>query len=475
MNDRTPSPARPMQNVRAEEAVIGKIIGSADAFWSVAGILKAEHFTVPYHRDIFTAVAICCETSSGPTLSLLESKLPVEWEGVGDVEAVLQILMEKAKDVSSPSDFTDDIVEAWKEREKLAIAKLAAQPKPFAEVRGDIEARYKAIDDADRAQHAIPIGDASATALKRTAEAYENQGKRVVGIHTGIKEFDDAIGPMIGGTLFTLGAPSGHGKSALAAQIMRNNAAQSLDISRVTASGFISMEMSEAQNGYRNLASMTGISIRKQIRGDLSSRQFEELQRAQRQLEQMPIYIQSKGRMTARQVGNECRLLARRYGVRLFVIDHLRLYEPEKEHWTEVRTIEHATAYNKDLAKELDAVVIQLAQLTQESQKTGNWRFKDSSFYGGGMVKANSDIMLGVAIPLEWLQQNQPEPPQGDERSPTRIAHDQWMSQMSQWRDKAEFVTFKVRDGQTGVWKPIDFDGPRMLFGEAPSQDQIPF
>jgi replicative DNA helicase len=467
-------PQRPIANVRAEEAVIGKIIGSAESYWAIAGLLNAEHFTKPHHRNIFNAVAKCCETGSGPTMSLLEAWLPVEWEGVGSVEAVLQILVEKASDVGSATDFVDEILAAWRERERIAIGKIANVPgKSFEETREAIEARFKVIDDADRAKHSVGIGEAASGALHKAADAYQHKGKRAVGIETGIPEIDKVIGPMTPGTLVTIGARSGHGKSALLSQILRNNGGPSLDVTRINPSLFISMEMSAIQNGYRNLSSITGISVRKQIKGDFNEKEYEDLMRAQRLLNQMPIHIQDRGRMTARQVGAECRAAKRRYGTKLFGIDNLRLYEPEREHWTEVRTIEYATAYNKDLAKELDGVIIQLAQLTREDQKSGNWRFKDSAIYGGDMVKANSDILLGAALPIEWLRQNQPEPPSG-ENPKGREAFDEWLKNMEKWKDMAEFTAFKVRDGTSSQWKELEFHGARMMFGDI-ERESIPF
>ncbi len=469
-----PAQIRPIQNVRAEEAVVGKIIGSAESYWAIAGQLTVDHFTVRHHKDIFAAVAKCCEEGPGPSMSLLESRLPVEWDGVGSVEAVLQILLEKAADVSSATDFVDDILAAWLERERIAIGKIATvQGKSFEEVRSAVEGRYRAIDDTDRAKHAVSIGEAADGSLRKSAEAYQQKGKRIVGIETGIKEIDDAIGAMVGGMLITLAAQSGHGKSALVSQILRNNAQATLDTTMLNPSMFISMEMSRLQNGYRNLSSMTGIAVRKQIKGEFTEKEFEDLNRAKAKLDRMPIHIQDRGRLTVHQIGAECRAAFRRYGIKLFAIDHLRLILPEREHWTEIRTIEYATSYFKDLAKELDAVIIQLAQLTREGQKAGNWRFKDSDIYGGGMVKANSDVVIGLALPIEWLRQNQPEPP--SEANPQgRPAFDKWLKDMEDWKEKAEVAALKVRDGAGGKWIPLDFNGPRMMFGDL-EREAIPF
>ena len=468
------APQRPTSNIRAEEAVIGKIIGSAESYWAIAGMLKAEHFVVPHHRDIFNAVAKCCDTGSGPTLSLLESKLPTGWENVGDVEAVLQILMEKAADVGSVTDFVEDILVAWRERESIAIAKLANQPgKSFEERRAAIEERYKAVDDADRAKHAVRIGEAAGRALHRSAEAYEHRGKRVVGIYTGVKEIDDAIGPLVGGTVVTIAAESGHGKSGLLAQIFRNNAMPSLDLSRLNPSFFLSMEMSEMQNAYRNQAAMTGISVRKQILGDFTEAEFHELARSKAKLDDMPIYIQDRGAMTIFEAAKEFRAAKRRHDIKIIGIDHLKLFEPPDRNMGLVQIVEHASKHTKALAKELDCVIFQLAQITKEGQKSGNWRFKRGDIYGGGLLVENSDIIIGVTVPIEWLRQNQPEPP-SEAKPQNRPIFDDWLKNMEVWKDKAEIAALKMRDGASGSWKPLDFSGVRMSFGDA-QRDEIPF
>ncbi|NEV75502.1 AAA family ATPase [Rhodopseudomonas sp. BR0C11] len=465
----------PLANVRAEEAVIGKIIGSADAYWEIAGILSAEHFTVPHFRDIFSAVANCCQSGRNLSLSLLEATLPEEWEGVGSREAVLLVLVEKAQDVSSATDFVDALLTAWRERERVAIGRIANQQgKSFEETRVAIEDRLRAVDDADRAKHAVSIGEAADTALRKAGEAYQSRGRRAIGITTGIAEIDKAIGPLTGGTLVTIAARSGHGKSALTSQILRHAASPSLDPSQVHASLFLSFEMSREQIGYRDLASMTGISVRRQRTGDFTEKDYEALLQARRQLDAMPIHILDRGAMTAKQYAAECRAAHRRYGVRLFVLDHLRIVQPERDGWNDIKTIEHASMTNKDLAKELDAVFIQLAQITKEGQKSaGNWRFKDSDIYGGGGLKEASDVILGVSVPTEWLKQNQPEPP--SEANPRgREPFDEWCKNMENWRDRAEIAPLKVRDGSSGSWKTVGFNGSRMLFGDVDQAD-VPF
>lgn len=472
MNDRA-STVRPLQNVRAEEAVIGKIIVSAEAYWDISAILKMDHFTVPHHRSIYAAVAKCCEMSGKPSLSLLETWLPEQFDGVGDREAVLQILIEKASDVSSASDFVEDILSAWRERERVAIGKLANQPgKTYEEIRDAIDARIRAVEDADVGKHAAHIGDAAEKALRRAATAHQNFGKRVIGVQTGIKVIDDMIGPLPGGTVVIVAAPSGHGKSGLMSQIMVNNAAPSLDTSSVNPGQLFSMEMSEEQNGLRNLASMTGTSVRKQVKGDFTQKEFDALQRSQRRLAEMPIYILDRDDMNIMQIASECRAARRRRGIRLFGVDHLKLISPMKENWSPVQTVEHATRRFKGLAKELDAVFFLLAQITKEGQKSSNWRFTKADIFGGGLVE-NADVVLGVTVPTIWLRENKPE--EGSSEIPKeREVWQKWTSNIEKWTDKAEVAALKVRDGATVPWREIPFDGARMRFG-ADDLAEIPF
>lgn len=473
MNDRMAT-IRPLQNIRAEEAVIGKIIASASAYWEISGRLKPEHFTVPHHRMIFDAVERCCQTSSGPSVTRLESMLPEEIEGVGATEAVLQILIEKAIDVGSPTDYVEDIMSAWRERERVAIGRIATQyGKSYEEIREAIEMRFRAIDDTDAVKHAAHIGEAAEGALRKAAEAHENAGRRVVGVQTGISIIDEMLGPLPGGTVVTIAAQSGHGKSGLLSQIMMNNAAPSLDPSAVRASHLFSMEMSREQNGYRNLASMTGISIRKQIQGDFNEREFQDLQRCQRKLKEMPIYIQDRSGLNIEEIASECRAASRRFGVRIFGLDHLKLIQPMKDNWTMVQTIEHATKRIKGIAKELDAVFFQLAQITKEGQKSAGWRFTKADIYGGGMVVENSDIVLGVTVPSVWLRENKPEPA-GESQPKEREIFDRWVRNSETWKGRAEVASLKMRDGPTSGWKEVDFDGARIQFGST-ALDDVPF
>jgi RecA-family ATPase len=119
---------RALANVRAEEAVIGKIIGDESAFRSIAGVLDAKHFTRDHLRDIFTVVEMACAKDIAPTILFLEAHLPEKWEGVGEVEPVLQILMEKASDAGSPTDYADEIVSTWEARQNGNPAKARSQP-----------------------------------------------------------------------------------------------------------------------------------------------------------------------------------------------------------------------------------------------------------------------------------------------------------------------------------------------------------
>lgn len=477
MNEHT-TPARALANTRAEEAVIGKIIGSAEAYWSVADQLSAEHFTLAHHRDIWREVAKCCEDGEGLGMSLLESRLPVEWEGVGSVEAVLLILAEKASDVGSASDFVDELITTWKEREKIAISRIAAQPGLTADAtREAIEARYRHHDDSDGISGPVRLEEAAEASLHRSSAAYQDRGtKRLAGVRTGVAEIDKAIGIITSGSVVTLAGASGHAKSALWAQICRNNAAPSLDTTTINPSFFFSLEMSEMQNGTRNLASMTGISVRKQNEGDFTEKEFDALQRAKRSLEDLPILIQDRSGLKTSQIISQMRAAHRRYAPKIYGIDHIKLVAPEKEHWDPMRTIAYFTTAMKAMAKETNSVIFNLAQLTREGQKTGNWRFTDNDVFGGGIVVENSDIVLGVAVPKVWLRKNKPDPATDGNRQ-AQQGHDPlkaWVDNMERWNDRAEFAALKMRDGSGSEWLPVGFNGPRMTFGESETAD-IPF
>lgn len=456
-------------NHKAERAVLGAVLRSADAYFSVSAQLRADHFYLAEHQQIFGVVRDICEANQRLKPSLICARLPAANEQGIAVESTIGILLKEAEDIEAPLDFVDIIKADWKQRKLRDFAKFTAKiadtPGKLPEEKlVEISAQIEVITDAASDVGFTTFGQAAHEAVEETAQNYMKKGKGGIGLTTGIDELDALIGPMMPGMLVTVLAPSGHAKTALLAQILAAAASPSLDGSGSQASAFMSMEMRALEIARRKLAGELSITTRAQRSGDVTEGEFRNLKAATEYLRNLPIYFDDRGQMTPEEVVASLRKAKRLYNIRAAGIDHLKLLRAPRANWSIVQTIEHAVVLFKAAAKELGITIIQLAQLTQEATKRdSSWRPRDGDGYGGGALKENSDLMLASVLPAEWLKQR--EPPDDDVGNNRKI-HDKWVSDRARWEGKAEFGALKIRDGSNGDWKTVRYDGPRMLFGE---------
>lgn len=456
-------------SVEAEQALLGAVLLQNDAYFLAAEFIDADCFSEPLHAHFWEMIQLRMDAGRKVDPVQLSISLgPDAEEKIGDItvrEYVARLVVNATSIVSAP-DYAKTIHDLWKRRRLIAVAQQISHRANGGYDGSEVDDLF---DEFDVELTGIRYGqnvtgvrwlkDAADDALRQTAENYQSQGKCKIGIETGISEIDAMIAPIMGGDLVTIVAPSGHGKTSLAAQILCAASAASLDVNQGRPSFFVSQEMGAAQIARRVMASWTGISTRKQRAGSIDVSDWEQLEGAARNTATVRVLFDESGRQTFSRIARKARAMKRLYGIGAMAVDHLRLIKPEHSKMGAIETIEHAAMGFKDLAKELNIAVFQLAQLSREGQKGAtHWRFTDQALWGGDMIKQASDVMLGVVIPYKWLGQRQPDP--NDQKD-----FDAWVRDRERWKNKAEIGRLKVRDDEDGDWTEIDFDGPRMLFG----------
>lgn len=461
---------RRTENLNAEKAVIGSIIRSDQAYWSVTGAqIGAEHFSDPTHRMIFEAVAGICEHSQRLTTQLLLSRMPTDCPNGASTVATVAVLVKLAEDVGSVEDYLDDLTEAygWRKLESLLPILRGegdSSTSTVDEILGKLTRGIDAIGAANKNEHPVPLNEAAEEALKETAANYQSRGLGPSsGIITGIPDIDAMTGPLFPGNLVTIAGGSGMGKTALLTQILFNVSEPSLDQTATAPGALFCMEMRARELARRLLARLTGISTRLQREGArLSEGNFEALSNATRSLSSNRLLLHDGGPMTVRQLGRAIRMAKRRHGSRLFGIDHLLEILPDNPRMSRIEVVSEAIGYLKQLAQDEQIIILALAQLTRESQKSDGWRVRSQALWGGDAIKQRSDILLGVAMPALWLRENRIET---GERQHEKEAFDRWTRSVAEWTGKAEIGTLKVRDGEAGEYRPVPFDGERLWFG----------
>lgn len=469
MNPHVPPTEFLPYSIEAEQALLGAVMLNADAWHQVSDIVEEHHFFEGLHQRIFSMIRDRLGQGQSidliPLLAALGPDAKASLGGGMNVAQYLARIVSEATTVMMVGEYASTVRDLWTRREIVMLAK-DLQHRAMGGMSD--EGLESILDKADQDLAAIRFGksvdgvvmlrDALDNSINLTSKAYE--GKAEIGLSTGIATLDELLGPMMPGDLITLLAASGHGKSALASQILVNNAKASLDGHSGNKAGlFVSMEMEGSQISRRLIAAETGISTRKQRAGEVLPAEFEQMADAARRIAVQNIIIDESPRQTTARIVRKARAIKRRYGVSIIVVDHLLEIMPEHPRWSKVETVENAVREFKRLAKELQVVVIMLAQATREGQKRDHWRLRTSDIYGGDAVKQSSDMVLSLAIPSVWLKEREPD--QEDVN-----AYNKWSKQHLAWTGKAEIGAPKVRDGESGGWRTVSFDGPRTLFSD---------
>lgn len=444
----------------SERAFIGSLLNSPLSYWEASQLVRPEMLKEETHREIFVCVRDLMEAGRNVTRSALEARLPAEYgDGLPYLPLVESLKMTHA-DAGSPMDYAEAIREDFvrKNLARAADAALKACRDPgkiTTEIIATLETQLMDATRQATGSTIVSLGDAAQKALERTNENFRCKGEVQVGLRTGTVELDGLVGPIMGGDMVTIAAPSGHGKTSLAVQIMLHESGKE----EGKPSLLISQEMVSVQIAERAIASWTEVSVRKQRAGEIDIYEFEKLREAVQRAKQVKVFIDGCGRQRTTAICSKIRSFHRQHGLACAAIDHVLLNRPEHAKWTKVETVEFAAMEFKELAKELQIPIFLLAQLTRGSQASGNtWRFTDQALYGGDAIKQASDVMLGVTLPRKWLKQREPD--ESDQRG-----HDEWSGKMNRWAGKAEVGALKMRDDDDGQWLTLPFDGQTYTFG----------
>jgi replicative DNA helicase len=263
----------------------------------------------------------------------------------------------------------------------------------------------------------MTIGEATASALER-AEAIADGGGKSFDVPWGLRSLNAKTYGMECGELVVVGGRPGMGKTAFGLAVSLMAAGSGV------GSTFMSMEMKGQQLGQRALAwhayGKTSISVPyTDIRaGRFDADQREALRRAKEHTDALPIVIEQEGRLT---------------------IGHLAIIKPsDRYHGNRVHEVTEFTGALKAGAKELDMVVLLLAQLNRANESQDDKRPTLSSFRDSGSIEQDADIVLGLYREEYYLKN-------------IKFLNDEQSALMNQVQNRMEMLFLKQRQGSPGL------------------------
>jgi replicative DNA helicase len=213
----------------------------------------------------------------------------------------------------------------------------------------------------------------------------------ILGVPSGFSKIDKLLGGFQKSDLIVLAARPGVGKTSLALNIAVNAAKRHAQ--RVA---FFSMEMSNEQLVQRLLAAETGINQQRLRMGEIEDDEWQMLLEAAGVLSDTLLFIDDTPAMSALELRTKARRLQAEFGLDLVIVDYLQLMRGEARVENRVQEISYITRSLKSLARELEAPLIAISQLSRAVESRSDHKPILSDLRESGSIEQDSDIVMFI-------------------------------------------------------------------------------
>ncbi len=233
------------------------------------------------------------------------------------------------------------------------------------------------------------------------------------GIPTGFSDFDKLTGGLQPGSLNIIAARPSMGKTAFALNI-----AQFAALHKEVPVLIFSLEMSAEQLASRLLSAEAEINLKelqqtKNVRPD----QWNSLTNAVARLSKSPIYIDDSSMLSTLELRSRCRrFFAKQHKQRcLIIVDYLQLMANARKSENRQQEVSDISRALKGVAREFEAPVIALSQLSREVEKRGSdKRPMLSDLRDSGAIEQDADLVAFLYRPAYYEQDKESADPSAE-------------------------------------------------------------
>ena len=387
----------PPQSVEAEQAVLGGLMLSPEAYDRVADALVETDFYRRDHQLIFRAIRELAERNKPYDAVTLG-----EWfESMGLSEQVAggAYLIELASTTPSAANikaYADIVRDKAVLRQLIDVGTGIVNDGFLPDGRDSTEILAKAEQDVFAIAEAgargrtdfTPVTKALSEAFDVLQKRYESGGS-VTGLPTGYTEFDEMTAGLQPTDLLILAARPAMGKTTLAL-----NMAEYAAMKTKKAVAVFSMEMSASQLALRLISSTGRVNATRLRTGQLEDEDWSRVTSAIRLLREAKIFIDDTPALSPDMLRAKSRRLKREHDLGLIVIDYLQLMAVPGNSENRATEISEISRSLKGLAKELNVPVVVLSQLSRAPEARSDHRPQLSDLRESGALEQDADVVL---------------------------------------------------------------------------------
>jgi replicative DNA helicase len=392
-NDRV-SHSLPPQNIETEESIIGGILLDPEAIGRVVDLIVPAAFYIKAHQEIYEAAQQL--HAQGKPTDLMTVSIWLSDRGllekIGGMAKLVQ-LVDRTVSAVNIDRYAAIVMDKYVRRQLIAsgheIVDLGYDTtKELEIVLDESEQKIFRLTQERPQQGLVPIADTLIQAFNEIENLHQNIS--LPGIPCDFYDLDAMTSGFQRSDLIIVAGRPSMGKTSFALNMATN-------IARVNQLpvAIFSLEMSKEQLVQRLLSSESGIESNRLRSGRIAQNEFEPLASAMDTLSQLPIYIDDTANLTVMQMRSQVRRLQAEKGGKLglVLLDYLQLMESSTSD-NRVQELSKITRSLKGLARELNAPIIALSQLSRGVEQRNNKRPMLSDLRESGAIEQDADLVI---------------------------------------------------------------------------------
>ena len=384
-------------SIEAEKAVIGSMIMDADAVAAASEMLIGDDFYQHQYGIIFDAIVELFQAGKPVDLVSLQEHLktknvPEELYSVEFLSSLYEHVPVSANIKHYAQIVADKAVLRKLIRANEDIANVCYQSQePVDSILEQTEKKMFDLLQRKSTDSFVPIKDVVLNVINKIEAAAKHKGT-VTGISTGFYDLDYKTSGLQPSDLVLIAARPSMGKTAFVL-----NLAQYIAVRNKVPTAIFSLEMSKEQLINRVLSMESGVDSQAMRTGNLTGSDWEKLAESAGVISNSPLIIDDTPGISIGELRSKCRKYKLENDLGLVIIDYLQLMTGgNRKSESRQQEISDISRSLKALAREINAPVIALSQLSRACEQRPDHRPMLSDLRESGAIEQDADVVMFI-------------------------------------------------------------------------------
>lgn len=380
----------------AEQSVIGSMIMDKDAIVAASETITGEDFYQQRYGVLFDTMLELFNEGKPVDLITLQNKL--KEKDVPPELCSLEFIRDLITSVPTSANvryYANIVKEKSTLRQLIKITenitnKCYLDKDKVDTILEDTEKKIFDILQKRNTGEMVNIKDIVFRSLESIEAAARNKGS-VTGVATGFYDLDYKTAGLQPSDLILIAARPSMGKTALVLNIAEYVALKS----NVTTAIF-SLEMSKDQLVKRIMSMHSKVDSQAIRSGNLSDEEWLKLVESARTIGNSNLIIDDTSSISISELRSKCRKYKLEHNLGLVIIDYLQLMSGSKKSESRQQEISEISRSLKALAREINAPVIALSQLSRAVEQRPDKRPMLSDLRESGAIEQDADVVMFI-------------------------------------------------------------------------------